>query len=60
MDYVGDAIILLAAVFCIVTVALLVWIAHLLVRVTELERALRKTRAWSELDSQKPKRRERL
>jgi hypothetical protein len=60
MDYVGDAIILVAAVFCIVTIALLVWIGHLLLKVAELERALRKTRAWSELDSQRPKRRERL
>ena len=60
MDYVGDAIILVAAVFALLTIALLVWIAHLLVKVAELERLLRKTRAWSELDSQRPKRRERL
>jgi hypothetical protein len=60
MDYVGDAIMLVVALFCIVTIALLIWVAHLLVKVAELERLLRKTRAWSELDSQKPKRRERL
>jgi len=58
MDYALNVILAVCGAFTILTIALLLWIANLLLKVAELERALRKARAWA--DYQLRHRRERL
>src|SRR5215831_3143663 len=58
MDYALNVILAVCGAFTILTIALLLWVANLLLKVAELERALRKARAWA--DYQLRHRRERL
>jgi len=58
MTQLTDTLLLALAGFMIALIALLVWVANLLCRLSELERALRKARAWA--DYQLRHRRERL
>jgi hypothetical protein len=61
MDYTLNIILVVIGAFTILTIALLLWIANLLIELAALSRDLRKAKYWNELyQSDLRRRRERL